>query len=307
MAAAWCDEETIKLVEIWGDEEIQALLEGCTRNNHIYDKIARGMVEAGYERSGVQCRDKIKKLKGEYKKVKDHNNETGKRRKAWKLYDCMNEVLGNKPATRPPIVIDSLEDVVESDGTGDEEVTGADVDNVLMPEDDANGDGGTNKENEVTGEKKDDDVKVEQVEKKPRVKKEKQKKRTRDDKFEKTMDGIVEKLTKSQKESDKMFMELEEKRMKLEERMMEMEDHRFREDKEREECQRREEREFQFKMMMMQQGGLPPPPLLITTVVAVAPSSGLNQRCEGTVHVNDHNYHIIVTNCTQTLNVHCRR
>ena len=44
----------------------------------MYDKIARGMLEAGYERSGVQCRDKLKKFKSEYKKVKDNNNETGK-------------------------------------------------------------------------------------------------------------------------------------------------------------------------------------------------------------------------------------
>ena len=81
MAATWSDEETIKLVELWGEEEIQALLEGCTRNKHVYDKIARGMGEAGYERTGVQCRDKIKKLKADYKKVKDSNDETGRKRK----------------------------------------------------------------------------------------------------------------------------------------------------------------------------------------------------------------------------------
>ena len=50
----------LKLIELWGDEEIQALLEGCTRNRHVYEKVAEGMKEAGYDRSGVQCRDKIK-------------------------------------------------------------------------------------------------------------------------------------------------------------------------------------------------------------------------------------------------------
>ena len=86
MAATWSDGETFKLVELWGDEEIQALLEGCARNKHLYDKIAARMVEAGYERNGVQCRDKIKKLKGEFKKIKDNNNETGRKRKVWKFY-----------------------------------------------------------------------------------------------------------------------------------------------------------------------------------------------------------------------------
>ena len=78
MAGSWTDSETFKLVEIWSEEEIQALLEGCTRNKHVYDKIARGMVEAGHERTGVQCREKIKKLKSEYKKIKDNNGETGR-------------------------------------------------------------------------------------------------------------------------------------------------------------------------------------------------------------------------------------
>ena len=50
MAATWTNEETIKLLELWGEEETQAVLEGCARNKHIYEKIVRGMVEAGYER-----------------------------------------------------------------------------------------------------------------------------------------------------------------------------------------------------------------------------------------------------------------
>ena len=53
MAATWSDEETFKLVELWGEEEIQALLEGCTRNKHVYDKIARGMGKLGMK--GPEC------------------------------------------------------------------------------------------------------------------------------------------------------------------------------------------------------------------------------------------------------------
>ena len=40
MVAVWSDVEVFKLVEIWGEEEIQALLEGCTRNKQVYEKIA---------------------------------------------------------------------------------------------------------------------------------------------------------------------------------------------------------------------------------------------------------------------------
>lgn len=35
------------------------------------------MTEVGYSRTGIQCREKIKKLKVDYRKTKDSNNETG--------------------------------------------------------------------------------------------------------------------------------------------------------------------------------------------------------------------------------------
>ena len=41
-------------------------------------------------------------------------------------------------------------------------------------------------------------------------------------------------MTQAQKESDILFLKLEEKRMKFDERMMELEDRHLREDKERE-------------------------------------------------------------------------
>ena len=66
----------LKLIKLWSEEAIQEQLEGCKKNKDVYDKLARLMEEAGYQRSGQQCRDKIKKLKGDYRKVKDHNNIT---------------------------------------------------------------------------------------------------------------------------------------------------------------------------------------------------------------------------------------
>uniref|UniRef100_A0A1X7UXT6 Uncharacterized protein n=1 Tax=Amphimedon queenslandica TaxID=400682 RepID=A0A1X7UXT6_AMPQE len=62
VAMIWCDEECDKLLELWVEEGIQAQLEGCTRNKHTYEKISK---------------EKIKKLKKDYKKVKDKNTLTG--------------------------------------------------------------------------------------------------------------------------------------------------------------------------------------------------------------------------------------
>ena len=54
-------------------------MEGCSRNKQVYEKIVVRMVEAGFERKVVQCGDKIKKkLKDEYKKIKENYNLTTK-------------------------------------------------------------------------------------------------------------------------------------------------------------------------------------------------------------------------------------
>ena len=39
IAAAWSKEETLKLIEIWGNGAIQAQLEGSRRNQKVYDRI----------------------------------------------------------------------------------------------------------------------------------------------------------------------------------------------------------------------------------------------------------------------------
>ena len=65
----WTREETFKLISLWSEDIIQEQLEGCCRNSQVYCKIVNDLREAGYLRSLEQCRDKIKKLKGEYKTV----------------------------------------------------------------------------------------------------------------------------------------------------------------------------------------------------------------------------------------------
>ena len=109
--ATWSDPETFKLIEIWGEDAIQAQLEGC-RKNEVYEKISRELSDAGYQRTAEQCREKVKKLKSEYRKVKDGHNKTETGRSSWRFLDAIDAVIGNKPATKPPVVIDSLEDSV---------------------------------------------------------------------------------------------------------------------------------------------------------------------------------------------------
>ena len=43
MASTWNEEETSKLIDLWGDDVIQAQPEGCKRNRGVFEKISRGM------------------------------------------------------------------------------------------------------------------------------------------------------------------------------------------------------------------------------------------------------------------------
>ena len=65
----------------------------------MFEKISKLMHKAGYDRTGTQCREKIKKLKVDYRKVKDKNNQTGNNRKGTKFYYTMNKILGIKLTT----------------------------------------------------------------------------------------------------------------------------------------------------------------------------------------------------------------
>lgn len=251
--ANWKDEEVFQLVDCWGDDVIQSQLEGCKRNKQVYEKISKAMQAKGYSRDAVQCREKVKKLKGEYRKIKDKHNKTGTGRKKWKFFDVLDSALGNKPATKPPLLIDTLADGEseqlqrEEDECSVQEITEAGYSSSSSVDTPRKMDEtkGTIAPSEVKDESKEGlgiDVKSKQ-DLKP------SKKRGRDDRMEKIMSGIVDKVMKSQEESDRKFLALEEKRIRLEEHQME-----------REERMKREEREFQLRMMSMLMGGSRPTP-----------------------------------------------
>ena len=94
MAAAWTDADVFKLIELWG-EGIQEQLEGSKRNKHVYEKLSNGLAKHGIEKTGEQCRCKIKKLRQEYSKMR-----TGTDGKKWRFYDSLNGILGNRGLSR---------------------------------------------------------------------------------------------------------------------------------------------------------------------------------------------------------------
>ena len=145
---------------------------------------------------------KYQKLKSEYKKIKGSNSKTGRQRKAWKFSNCMNEILGDRPATQTAIVIDALQEVEQSDESfndkaRDVEVTDAVGDDAKMVKKNASGDFVVEDTDEKVLEG-DAEVK-QQMKNKTEVNMERQKNRTREDKFEKATSMIADKVSKANK------------------------------------------------------------------------------------------------------------
>ena len=59
--------------------------------------------KAGFKKTAEQCRDRIKKLKNNYKKKRDAQQTSGAGRHDWPFFGTMNAVLGTRHATEPPI------------------------------------------------------------------------------------------------------------------------------------------------------------------------------------------------------------
>ena len=103
----WSDAEVSALIAVWGEANIQEQLDGASRNQTIFVNIAKKLKESGYDRDWQKCHAKTKNLKAEYKKVKDHNGVTGNRRKSFKFYQKVDEILGHRPAFAPAVLLDA--------------------------------------------------------------------------------------------------------------------------------------------------------------------------------------------------------
>ena len=107
------------------------------KDKEVYQRIARKMGDEGFERTFVQCRQKVKKLKKEYRKLKDTLNETGQGRNKeveWPYFELMDRILGHKPTTVPESIVDSLDQSQDSNDSSSEIREVNEVDETLFGE-----------------------------------------------------------------------------------------------------------------------------------------------------------------------------
>ena len=63
MASTWGKNKILKLIEVWGEDNIQEQLEGYHRNREVYMRIASRMSNCGFERSFEKSQEGISKNK----------------------------------------------------------------------------------------------------------------------------------------------------------------------------------------------------------------------------------------------------
>ncbi|XP_028287104.1 uncharacterized protein LOC114452117 isoform X7 [Parambassis ranga] len=95
----WSYEETQALIGVWSEDKIQQDLEESFRNEKVYREVSERLAAIGMSRSAKQCRDKIKKLKEEYRKIKKESERSGAVRKTSRWYNAMDAVMSNRPGT----------------------------------------------------------------------------------------------------------------------------------------------------------------------------------------------------------------
>ncbi|XP_062501343.1 uncharacterized protein LOC134178483 [Corticium candelabrum] len=269
---AWTEQETLLLIDLWGEESVQVQIEGCARNKEVYAKLAARMQEEGYNRSGTQCREKIKKLKTDYRKVKDNNNESGRARRSSRIFEAMDAILGHKPATCPPIVLESTNNpahtdvtAVDSDASGSQGIELDDYDDEScvgeLALSNCSSTGTTSRSTPTSSV-----CPSSPVANTPTAAKQKRNgtKRAREgqgktrDRMKDMMQTIMAGMKEIREADSVLLIDLEEKRLKLEDARLREEreyaERKRREGRQYEERRRREEREFQLQMMQMMVG-----------------------------------------------------
>ncbi|XP_029351517.1 uncharacterized protein LOC115037156 [Echeneis naucrates] len=105
---AWGDGETRALLNIWGSEEIQNNLKGCTKNKHVFIQISQVMASQGYLRTPEQCQTRIKRLRANFRHFLE--GKKGERQEC-KFFDQLVQIFGNKYMMNSDPLADDTADI----------------------------------------------------------------------------------------------------------------------------------------------------------------------------------------------------
>ena len=111
-ASNWNHEELRKLVQLWADVSIQAIMDSKQKNTRVYDIIKVRLAAAGFIRTVAQINAKIKHLRRLYHKAKDAVQRSGVSADTAEglcpQFASIDAFLGTKPTTCPSDTLQSF-------------------------------------------------------------------------------------------------------------------------------------------------------------------------------------------------------
>ncbi|KAL3056425.1 hypothetical protein OYC64_019002 [Pagothenia borchgrevinki] len=103
----WSDEEVSALLEIYAEDATQGMLLNPVPNSKMFERCSKKFLELGIVHSATARRLKIKKLRQDYKQIKDYYNKSGNDRKTSKWYEHLDALLGHRPFSGTASTFDS--------------------------------------------------------------------------------------------------------------------------------------------------------------------------------------------------------
>ncbi|XP_077398418.1 uncharacterized protein LOC144033896 [Vanacampus margaritifer] len=95
----WSESEVALFLKLVAEERIQQELDGA-RTEKVYLELSQQMATHGFDRSPQTCREKLKKMKSDYKAIKDHGHRGSLYRSDWKWFGQMEAIYGHRRNSR---------------------------------------------------------------------------------------------------------------------------------------------------------------------------------------------------------------
>ncbi|XP_042308907.1 zinc finger and SCAN domain-containing protein 29-like isoform X2 [Sceloporus undulatus] len=106
---AWEHAEILDLLSIWGETRFQSRLSESHRNLHVFKDVASEMAKRGHSRTAEECRSKTKNLRGEYRRVVNHNKHSGRAPVTCPYFKELDNILHGDASVIPNRLSRSLE------------------------------------------------------------------------------------------------------------------------------------------------------------------------------------------------------
>ncbi|XP_020298830.1 zinc finger and SCAN domain-containing protein 29-like [Pseudomyrmex gracilis] len=108
--AFWKDENTVKTFTYQSKQHQYLFESSVIRNDVVWTKISKELkkVNSAWQYTAKNCENKFKDITKTYKRIKDHNNQTGVEPKTCKYFEELDEVLGEKPCLKPVALASNL-------------------------------------------------------------------------------------------------------------------------------------------------------------------------------------------------------